>query len=109
MSEYIDFITYQDDAIIQCSLRYYRRRGQPHPQPKGDLHQRNRHRENGTHHDDHLLGLAPGGYSDDIQYHSVGYVGASESKSRLPTKHKVLYSVVKALCMSAFLFAGHSR
>ena len=55
------------------------------------------------------FGLAPGGYSDDIQYHSVGYVGASESKSRLPTKHKVLYSVVKALCMSAFLFAGHSR
>ena len=38
MSEYIDFITYQDDAIIQRPLRYYRRRGQPHPQPKGDLH-----------------------------------------------------------------------
>lgn len=43
MSEYIDFITYQDDAIIQRPLRYYRRRGQPHPQPKGDLHQGNRH------------------------------------------------------------------
>ena len=41
MSEYIDFITYQDDAIIQRPLRYYRRRGQPHPQPKGGLHQRN--------------------------------------------------------------------
>lgn len=27
MSEYIDFITYQDDAIIQRPLRYYRRRG----------------------------------------------------------------------------------
>ena len=39
MSEYIDFIAYQDDAIIQRPLRYYRRRGQPHPQPKGDLHQ----------------------------------------------------------------------
>ena len=38
MSEYIDFITYQDDAIIQRPLRYYRRRGQPHQQPKGDLH-----------------------------------------------------------------------
>ena len=24
MSEYIDFITYQDDAIIQRPLRYYR-------------------------------------------------------------------------------------
>ena len=35
--EYIDFIAYQDDAIIQRPLRYYRRRGQPHPQPKGDL------------------------------------------------------------------------
>ena len=35
MSEYIDFIAYQDDAIIQRPLRYYRRRGQPHPQPKG--------------------------------------------------------------------------
>ena len=55
MSEYIDFIVYQDDAIIQRPLRYYRRRGQPHPQPKGDLHQGNGHRENGTHHDDHLL------------------------------------------------------
>ena len=54
MSEYIDFIAYQDDAIIQRPLRYYRRRGQPHPQPKGDLHQGNGHRENGTHHDDHL-------------------------------------------------------
>ena len=40
MSEYIDFITYQDDAIIQRPLRYNRRRGQP----KGDLHQGNRHR-----------------------------------------------------------------
>ena len=59
MSEYIDFITYQDDAIIQRPLRYYRRRGQPHPQPKGDLHQGNRHR--GTYHDDHSYGLAPGG------------------------------------------------
>lgn len=67
MSEYIDFIAYQDDAIIQRPLRYYRRRGQPHPQPKGDLHQGNRHRENGTHHDDHLLWTSPGGYSDDIQ------------------------------------------
>ena len=46
MSEYIDFITYQDDAIYQSPLRYYRRRGQPHPQPEGDLHQGNRHREN---------------------------------------------------------------
>lgn len=55
MSEYIDFIAYQDDAIIQRPLRYYKRRGQPHPQPKGDLHQGNRHRKNGTHHDDHLL------------------------------------------------------
>ena len=45
MSEYIDFITYQDDAIIQRTLRYYRRREQPHPQPKGGLHQGNRHRE----------------------------------------------------------------
>lgn len=45
MSEYIDFITYQDDAIIQRPLRYYRRREQPHSQPKGDLHQGNRHRE----------------------------------------------------------------
>ena len=44
MSEYIDFITYQDDAIIQRPLRYYRRLGQLHPQPKGDLHQGNRHR-----------------------------------------------------------------
>jgi len=26
MSEYIDFITYQDDAIYQSPLRYYRRR-----------------------------------------------------------------------------------
>ena len=43
MSEYIDFIAYQDDAIIQGPLRYYRRRGQPHPQPKGDLD-----RETGT-------------------------------------------------------------
>ena len=60
MSEYIDFITYQDDAIIQRPLRYYRRRGQPHPQPKGGLHQRNRHRENGTHHDDHLLWACAG-------------------------------------------------
>ena len=66
MSEYIDFMAYQDDAIIQCSLCYYRRRGQPHLQPKGDLHQGNRHR--GTYHDDHSYGLAPGGYSDDIQY-----------------------------------------
>ena len=55
MSDYIDFIAYQDDAIIQRILRYYRRRGQPHPQPKGDLHQGYRHRENDTHHDDHLL------------------------------------------------------
>ena len=46
MSEYIDFITYQDDAICQCALRYYRRRGKTHPQPNGDLHQGNRHREN---------------------------------------------------------------
>ena len=38
MSEYIDFIANQDDAIIQRPL-------QPHPQPKGDLHQGNRHRE----------------------------------------------------------------
>lgn len=60
MSEYIDFITYQDDAIIQRPLRYYRRRGQPHPQPKGGLHQGNRHRENGTHHDDHLLWTCAG-------------------------------------------------
>ena len=52
MSDYIDFIAYQDDAIIQRTLRYYRRRGQPHPQPKGDLHQGNRHQENGTHHDE---------------------------------------------------------
>ena len=43
MSEYIDFIANQDDAIIQRPLRYYRRRGQPHPQPNGDLHQGNRH------------------------------------------------------------------
>ena len=47
-------------AIIQRTLRYYRRRGQPHPQPKGDLHQGNRHRENGTHHDDHLLWTCAG-------------------------------------------------
>lgn len=45
MSEYIDFIAYQDDAIIQRPLRYYRKREQPHPQPKGDLNQGNRHRE----------------------------------------------------------------
>ena len=38
MSEYINFSTYQDNAIIQRPLRYYRRRGQPHPQLKGDLH-----------------------------------------------------------------------
>ena len=37
-------IHFQDDAIIQRPLRYYRRRGQPHPQPKGDLHLGNRHR-----------------------------------------------------------------
>ena len=55
MSEYVDIIAYQDDAIIQRLLHYYRRRGQPHPQQQGDLHQENRHRENGTHHDDHLL------------------------------------------------------
>ena len=60
MSEYIDFIAYQDDAIIQHPLRYYRRRGQPHPQPKGDLHQGNGHRKNGTHHDDHLLWTCAG-------------------------------------------------
>lgn len=60
MSEYIDFIAYQDDAIIQGPLRYYRRRGQLHPQPKGDLHKGNRHRENGTHHDDHLLWTCAG-------------------------------------------------
>lgn len=60
MSEYIDFIAYQDDAIIQRPLRYYRRRGQPHPQPKGDLHQGNGHRENGTHHDDYLLWTCAG-------------------------------------------------
>ncbi len=35
ISEYIDFITYQDDAIIQRPLRYYRRRGQPHPNHQG--------------------------------------------------------------------------
>lgn len=29
MSEYIDFIAYQDDAIIQRPLRYYRRRDMP--------------------------------------------------------------------------------
>ena len=60
MSEYIDFIAYQDDAIYQCPLRYYRKRGQPHPQPKGDLHQGNRHWENGTHHDDYLLWTCAG-------------------------------------------------
>ena len=60
MSEYIDFITYQDDAIIQRPLHYYRRRGQPHPQQQGDLHQENRHRENGTHYDDHLLWTCAG-------------------------------------------------
>ncbi len=60
MSEYIGFITYQDDAIIHNPSRYYRRRGQPHQQPKGDLHQGNRHSTNGTHHDDYLHGLAPG-------------------------------------------------
>ena len=60
MLEYIDFMAYQDDAIIQCSLCYYRRRGQPHLQPKGDLHQGNRHQENGTHHDDHLLWACAG-------------------------------------------------
>ena len=60
MSDYIDFIAYQDDAIIQRTLRYYRRRGQPHPQPQGDFRQGNRHRENGTHHDDHLLWTCTG-------------------------------------------------
>lgn len=67
MSEYIDFIAYQDDAIIQRPLRYYRRRGQPHPQPKGDLHQGNGHRKNGLITMITSYGLAPGGYSDDIQ------------------------------------------
>ena len=67
MSEYIGFITYQDDAIIQHTLRYYRRRGQPNPQPQGDLHQ-----ETGTQKTVLItmitsFGLAPGGYSDDIQ------------------------------------------
>lgn len=64
MSEYIDFITYQDDAIIQCPLRYYKRRGQP----KGDPFIR----ETGTEKTVLITmitsyGLAPGGYSDDIQ------------------------------------------
>lgn len=67
MSEYIDFIAYQDDAIIQRPLRYYRRRGQPHPQPKGDLHQENRHRKTVLITMISSYGLAPGGYSDDIQ------------------------------------------
>ena len=56
MSEYINFIAFQDDAIILRHLRYYRRRGQP----QGDLHQGNGHRENGTHHDDHLLWTCAG-------------------------------------------------
>ena len=67
MSEYIDFIAYQDDAIIQCSLCYYRRRGQPHLQPKGAPFIR----ETGTEKTVLITmitsyGLAPGGYSDDI-------------------------------------------
>ena len=65
MSEYIDFITYQDDAIIQCLLCYYRRRGQPKGAPFI--------RETGTEKTVLITmitsyGLAPGGYSDDIQY-----------------------------------------
>ena len=71
MSEYIDFIAYQDDAIIQRPLRYYWRRGQPHPQPKGDLHQGNRHR--GTYHDDHSYGLAPGGCKT-LSLHMVVFI-----------------------------------
>ena len=68
MSEYIDFITYQDDAIIQCPLRYYKRRGQP----KGDPFIR----ETGTKKTVLITmitsyGLAPGGYSDDILHNSV--------------------------------------
>lgn len=63
MSEYIDFIAYQDDAIIQRPLRYYRRRGQP----KGDLHQGNGHRKTVLITMITSYGLAPGGYSDDIQ------------------------------------------
>lgn len=71
ISEYIDFITYQDDAIYQRPLRYYRRRGQPHPQPKGDLHQENRNR--GTYHDDHSYGLAPGGCKT-LSLHMVVFI-----------------------------------
>ena len=68
MSEYIDFITYLDDAIIQCPLRYYKRRGQP----KGDPFIR----ETGTEKTVLITmitsyGLAPGGYSDDILHNSV--------------------------------------
>ena len=74
ISEYIDFITYQDDAIYQRPLRYYRRRGQPHPQPKGDLHQENRNR--GTYHDDHSYGLAPGGCKT-LSLHMVVFIRES--------------------------------
>lgn len=64
MSEYIDFIAYQDDAIIQGPLRYE------------DNRIRNRRetfiRETGTEKTVLITmitsyGLAPGGYSDDIQ------------------------------------------
>ena len=77
ISEYINFITYQDDAICQCPLRYYRRRGQPHPQPKGDLHQGNRHR--GTYHDDHLLWTCAGRLKNVITSYGSVYSRADIS------------------------------
>ena len=67
MSEYIDFIAYQDDAIYQCPYVITE---------KEDNRIRNRRetfiRETGTEKTVLITmitsyGLAPGGYSDDIQ------------------------------------------
>ena len=68
MSEYIDFITYQDDAIYQCPLHVITE--------EENNRIRNRRetfiRETGTEKTVLITmitsyGLAPGGYSDDIQ------------------------------------------
>ena len=57
--------------IFNVIYANYRRRGQPHPQPKGDLHQENRNR--GTYHDDHSYGLAPGGCKT-LSLHMVVFI-----------------------------------
>ncbi len=67
MSEYIDIIAYQDDAIIQRPLLYYRRRGQPHRNSRETFI-----RKTGTEKTVLITmitsyRLEPGGYSDDIQ------------------------------------------